>query len=83
MIPYVTEKMNQKKFLYYERYNEIIMADIPVNTPIRFRILKCNQYMVKNSRFLICYVRKTFGGAVKTLEYARTQKHIKIFNLYE
>ncbi len=83
VVPYVTEKMNQINFLYYERYDEIIMADMPVNTPIRLKILKCNQYMVKNARFLICYVKNAFGGAAKTLEYAERQKHIKIFNLCE
>ena len=32
---------------------------------------------------MICYVKNTWGGAVKTLEYAQRKKHIKIFNLSE
>lgn len=36
--------------------------------------------MVDCSQFIITYVNNSFGGAVKTLEYARRKKHIEIFN---
>lgn len=52
-----------------------------VTIPAKFRILKCNQYMIDYSDFLITYVDHSFGGAAKTLEYAKKKEFIKIFNL--
>ncbi len=81
VIPYVTKGIDDYKELYYKDYNEILVADMPENTPKKFQIIKCNQYMVDNSDFLIAYVNFSFGGAVKTLEYALKKKHIQVFNL--
>lgn len=80
VLPYITETINNYKESYYEKYDYLLMADIPENTPTRYRILKCNQYMVDCSNYLIAYVNYSFGGAVKTLEYAQRKKHIEIFN---
>jgi len=81
VIPYVTKEINENKEQYYKKFNNILMADIPERTPARLRILKCNEYMIMNSGFLICFVHNTWGGAATTLEFAKTKKHIKIFNL--
>lgn len=81
VIPYLTAEINQYKELYYNNYDNILLADMPENTPKKVRILKANQYMVSNSRFLVCYVKYTFGGASKTLEYAKKKSDIKIINL--
>jgi len=81
VIPYLTSDINEYKELYYEKYENILMADMPERTPKKFQILKCNEYMVKKSDFIICYVQCSWGGASKTLEYAQKKKHIKIFNL--
>ena len=81
VIPYLTSDINEYKELYYEKYDHILMADLPERTPKKFQILKCNEYMVNNSDFIICYVQYSWGGASKTLEYAQKKKHIKIFNL--
>lgn len=62
-------------------YDEIIIADMPLNTPHKYSIIKCNEYMMKKSDYLICYVYHS-GGAMKTLEYA-VKKNIKIINLYK
>ncbi len=41
------------------------------NTPKRFAILKRNQWMVDTADVVIAYVKYPFGGAAKTLEYAK------------
>ncbi len=79
IIPYRTQQLNKFKE-YYKEYDDIIVADIPDSTPAKFKILKCNEYMIKQSDFLICYVKYSWGGASKTLEYAQKQ-HIKILNI--
>lgn len=83
VIPYLTEEINQFREEYYENYDNIVMADIPEGTPKKYRILKCNKYLIDNSKYLIAYVGCSCGGAAKTLEYAQKKNHIKIFNLYE
>ncbi len=80
ILPYVTKSINDYKEMYYKDYDNMIMADMPERTPVKFRILKCNQYMVDCSDYLIAYVNHSFGGSVKTLEYAQKKKHIEVFN---
>lgn len=46
VIPYITEKINEYKEQYYKMYDNIIMANIPEGTPIRLRIIKCNEYII-------------------------------------
>ena len=38
--------------------------------------------MVDHCGFLICYVKYSYGGAVRTLNYAK-KKHIQIMNVAE
>lgn len=80
VIPYLTSEINELKELYYNNYDNIIVADIPEKTPKKVQIIKCNQYMVTKSQFLICYVKHLWGGAAKTLEYANG-KNINIINI--
>ena len=44
------------------------------NVPQRFAISKRNEWMVNESDVLVAYVLYEWGGAVKTLEYARRRK---------
>ena len=81
VIPYLTKVINNYKENFYNDYDDIIIADIPKSTPKRYHIIKCNQYMVDNSDFLISYVNYNGGGAARTLNYALRQKHIKIYNI--
>lgn len=80
VLPYMTKEINEYRELYYKQYDSILLADIPANTPKKLYILKCNKYMVDNSDFLICYIERTWGGALKTFEYAKRKK-LKIFNI--
>ena len=81
VIPYITKFLNESKDIYYQKYACILVADIPLNTPPRFKILKTNQYMVDKSNFLICCVDHSWGGAAQTLEYAQKKQHITVINL--
>lgn len=83
VIPYLTKSIEEYKEEYYRSYDSIIMADIPYGTPKQYQILKCNEFMVNNSNYLIAYVNYSFGGAAKTLAYAKRKKHINITNLGE
>ena len=78
VIPYITNSVNLRK----DEFDNIIMADIKEKTPKNLKILKCNEYMINNSKYLICYVEHTWGGAYKTLSYAK-KKNKNIFNIFK
>lgn len=79
VIPYLTNSVKEIK----TEFDNIIIADIKENTPRNLKIIKCNEYMIKNSEYLICYVFYNWGGANKTLEFAQKNKNVKIYNLYK
>ena len=81
LIPYITKELNDYGDFYKERYDRILMADIPLSTPARLRIIMANRYMTDLSSFLICHVTHSCGGAAQTLEYASKKKNIKIINI--
>ncbi len=80
VIPYLTKEIEEYKEEYYRNFDAVLMADIPEKTPKKLKIIKANQYMVGESDYLICYVKNSWGGATKTLEYAK-QKKKNIYNL--
>ena len=79
VIPHLIASLKETENQGYEC---ILVADMPENTPHKYRILKCNEYIVNKSQFMICYVKNTWGGAYKTYEYAK-KKNVKIYNLAE
>ncbi len=81
VLPYITKSMTDFDEQFYKKFDNIIIAQIPESTPIKFKILKCNRYMVDCSDFLIGYVNYSFGGASKTFEYAKKKGTIEIYNL--
>lgn len=64
---------------YMRNYDESLYPPLE-NVPYKFCISKRNEWMVKKSDILLCYIRFTFGGAYKTFEIAKRAKK-KIINL--
>lgn len=65
-----------------EMYGEdTIFPDGLESVPKRFAILKRNDWIIRQSDFLVCYVYKVTGGAVKCREKA-ANKGLKIIDLY-
>ena len=80
VIPYLTKEVVEYKCLYDKQYDNILVADIPEKTPRRYHITKCNEYMVDNSDYMICYINRSWGGAITTYNYAKRKKK-QIFNI--
>ena len=80
ILAYMPKKNDDYTNSLLEIFDGTIYPDIE-KTPLRYAILKRNQWMVDNSDFLISYIEHEFGGAYKTLEYARRKKHIIINNI--
>ena len=81
VVPYVTADIREYPDQYKCIYDNILIAEIPEKTPKRLGIIKANQYMVKKSCVLVCFVKRQFGGAAKTLEFAQKNSGMKIINL--
>ena len=81
--PYITPAQQEKmKYLVDAKlYDSTIYPPIENALP-RFAITKRNEWMVTEADLIIAYVSHTYGGAYKTLEYARRKKKT-IINLAE
>ena len=75
VIAYLNRKYN------LDFYDETVYPPIE-NTPLRFAILKRNQWMVQNANVIVAYVQHEWGGAAKTLLFAKRKKKI-IINIGE
>ena len=67
VLPYLNSTM------ITDGYDETVYP--PLETvPPRFAIVRRNEWMVRESDIVVAYVMRGFGGAAKTLEYARRKK---------
>ena len=77
--PYLNDSYLKNKNPVFSGYDEIVFPSLE-NIPPKYRILKRNIWMIKNSQLLISYVNCTYGGAFQTLINAK-KENIKIINL--
>ncbi len=81
--PYMTETQQEKMKYMIDSglYDSTIYPPLE-NVPPRFAISKRNEWMVNQADLIIAYVKHTYGGAYKSLEFARRKKK-HIINLAE
>ena len=78
--PYLND--NYSKLETAKLYYDGIIYPPLENVPRRFCISKRNEWMVNEADFVIAFVKYSWGGAAKTLEYAKRKK-VGFFNLAE
>lgn len=71
--PYITPPYKERNDIMKERFDGILYPPIE-NVPYRFAIIRRNEWMVDKSDLLIAYVKYSWGGAARTLEYARRKQ---------
>ena len=76
--PYLDNNYSKLELAKYY-YDDIIFPPIE-NVPHKFAILKRNEWMVDSADLVIAYVKYSWGGAAKTLEYAKRKK-VPIINI--
>ena len=77
--PYLDDSYSKLEYAT-DLYDGTIYPELE-NVPKRYAISKRNEWMVNHSDYVIAYISHTFGGAYKTLLYAK--KHHKPFtNIY-
>ena len=73
--PYITAAQQDKmKYLLDAKYYDSTVYPPLENVLPRFAISKRNEWMVDQSDLVIAYVSHDYGGAYKTLLYARKKK---------
>ena len=70
--PYLDKNYSKLQLAKYY-YDDVIFPPIE-NVPRKFAILKRNEWMVDSADLVIAYVKYSWGGASKTLEYAKRKK---------
>ncbi len=70
--PYLDKSYSKLEFAKYH-YDYVIFPPLE-SVPRKFAILKRNEWMVEEADLVIAYVMYSWGGAVKTLEYAKRKK---------
>lgn len=80
VIPYMTKEINENGIYYAQLYDNIIRPEELMGAHYKSAITRRNRWMVDQSRYALCYVRDDYGGAYKTLTYAK-KKAITIINL--
>ena len=80
--PYITAEY-QKNHLKHiaTKYDYIIYPEIE-NRPLKFAISYRNQWMIEKADLVICAIKRNFGGAYKSYQYAKRKKK-EIFNVIE
>ena len=76
--PYIDENYSKLEFAKYH-YDDVIFPPLE-SIPRKFAILKRNEWMVDEADLVIAYVMYSWGGAAKTLEYAKRKK-VPIINI--
>ena len=76
--PYLDKNYSKLKLAKYY-YDDVIFPPIE-SVPRKFAILKRNEWMVEQADLVIAYVKYSWGGAAKALEYAKRKKN-RIINI--
>ena len=63
----------EKKELDFYDYSDTIFPDGLENTPPRFAISRRNEWMIKNSDYVVTYVKYIVGGAAKFKSLAQSK----------
>ena len=79
--PYLSESHGKKIQYYMEAklYDSVIYPPLE-SVPPRYAILRRNEWMVEQADLIVAFVRRSFGGAAGTLDFARRKKK-RIVNL--
>ncbi|MBQ4119988.1 MAG: hypothetical protein IJD45_06320 [Clostridia bacterium] len=72
--------LNMKKKNIYFNINKTIFPNTLEKTPLRYAINKRNEYMIKKSDYIICFVKNTFSNSYNYLQVAM-KNNLEIINL--
>ena len=81
VMPYHDKNLINKIENYLGDYDNFIYPDLK-NTPLKFSILKRNEWLINNADVVICYINYSWGGAYQAVKKALSKNKI-IYNIGE
>ena len=73
VLPYIDQPFLDRIAIFTNRFDETIYPPLE-NVPRRYAIIRRNEWMVDSADVVIACVKYSWGGAARTLEYARRKK---------
>lgn len=83
VLPYMIQDINDNKDYYEQAYDDILVPMELMGVHYKGAIKKRNRWMLDRSDVLLAYVRRDFGGAYETLQYAKKRPAMDIINFAE
>lgn len=73
ILPYIDQTFLDRIEIFKNHFDETIYP--PLETvPRKYAIIRRNEWMIDSTDIIIAYVKYSWGGAARTLEYAKRKK---------
>ena len=73
VLPYIDQPFLDRIAVFTNRFDETIYPPLE-NVPRKYAIIRRNEWMVDSADVVIACVKYSWGGAARTLEYARRKR---------
>lgn len=73
ILPYIDQPFLDRIAIFTNRFDETIYPPLE-SVPRKYAIIRRNEWMVDSADVVIACVKYSWGGAARTLEYARRKK---------
>ncbi len=73
VLPYIDQPFLERIEIFKNHFDETIYPLLE-SVPRKYAIIRRNEWMVDSADIVIAYVTYSWGGAARTLEYARRKK---------
>ena len=73
VLPYIDQPFLDRISLFANRFDETIYPPLE-SVPKKYAIIRRNEWMIDNADIVISCVKYSWGGAARSLEYARQKK---------
>ena len=73
VLPYIDQPFLDRIAVFKNLFDETIYPPLE-NVPRKYAIIRRNELMVDSADIVIAYVKYSWGGAARTLEYAKRKK---------
>lgn len=73
VLPYIDQPFLERIEIFKNHFDETIYPPLE-SVPRKYAIIRRNEWMVDSADIVIAYITYSWGGAARTLEYARRKK---------
>lgn len=73
VLPYIDQPFLERIEIFKNHFDETIYPLLE-SVPRKYAIIRRNEWMIDSADIIIAYVKYSWGGAARTLEYAKRKK---------